>query len=436
VHGQDLRLVLRGAALMLLMQVAAAALNYGSQVLLARWMGVFEFGLYAVAWSLVPPAAAVAAIGLPGASLRFVPQYLTRGDRGQLHGLIRQSVLLVLVVGLVAVAAGWGILKLIDPWMAEHYVQPIRVALFCVPFLTLIALVSDMSRGFGWAGLAYAPQWLLLPGLLIVGVAVHWVWLGQPSAVRVLQLALAACVVTAGLHLLFFRTLMSDEVFKTPPEYDTRFWLRVAIPLLFSDGVFLLLWSCDEVMLGVMTHPEEVAVYHACVKTAGLTLIFFNAIAAFASPRFAAQLISADRVQLQRFARSVSRWMFYPSSVVAAGLIVTGPFVLSVFGEDFVRGHMVLTVLTVGYLVRAVTGPVAAYLAVSDNQDQVVLVTACSALANIGLNLLLIPEWGALGAAWGSIGSIALCQLWMYVLVRRRLKIDTSIFARVPASGE
>jgi O-antigen/teichoic acid export membrane protein len=424
--------VLRGAVWVLAMQGAAAALSYGMQVLFARWMGVYEYGLYAFAWSLVPTAAAVAAIGMPGAAIRFVPQYLARRKSAALRGLIRRSVTLTLGVGLLAAGAGWLILLLAGPWLADHYLPAMRIALLCIPLLSLILLISDLSRGFGWAGLAYGPQWLMMPGLLVIGVSIYTSVKGRPTATIVLIFAVAACAVTAILHLLLFRHRANRIIGKTRPSYRTKTWLRVAIPLLLSDGVFLLLWSSDQVMLGAMTNPQNVAIYQACCKTAGLTLILFSAVTAFAAPRFAALWLDRDMAQLQSFARSVARWMFLPSLVVGVGIIVIGPWLLRTFGADFVAGYAVLIVLTVGYLSKSFVGPVGSYLAVSGHQDAIVLVIAVSSVLNILMNLVLIPWYGVMGAAAASIFTLVLSQVWQYVLVRRKLGVDSSVFAGQP----
>jgi len=426
----DLSVVLRGAWFTLIIQVTAVGLNYGSQILLARWMGPFEFGVYAFAWSLVLPLAVASTIGLSGSVVRFVPQYLTQNHRSRLRGLLRRSTMIALAVGLGVVAAGQLLLFALEPWLAAFYVGPARLALLCIPFLALTVLLSGLSRGFGWVGLAFVPQYLLVPGLLILGVVLSRRFLGELTATRVLPLAVGACVATALCQFWRFRHAIPDDIRHTPAAYDTRLWLRVAIPLFLSDGVFLLLWSADEVMLGSMMGPDEVSVYHACVKTAGLTLVFFNATTALAAPRFAALWVDRDTAHQQQFARSVSRWMFFPTLVIALALVVMGSTVLSTFGSTFVSGYPVLILLALGYLAQAATGPVSAYLAVSGNQDAVVLVTAVAATTNIVFNLLLIPRFGVMGAAVASVMSALVYQLWQYVMVRRRMRVDSFFLSR------
>lgn len=426
----DLSVVLRGAGLTLIIQVTAVGLNYGSQILLARWMGPFEFGVYVFAWSLVLPVSVAATIGLSGSVIRFVPQYLTRENWGRLRGLLRRSTMITLATGLGIVAAGQLLLYALEPWLADYYIGPLRLALLCIPFLALIVLLSGLSRGFGWVGLAYVPQFLLVPGLMVLGVVFFKLFVGPLTAVRVIVLAIGACVVAALWQAGRFRSAIPETVRGAQPAFDTRLWVRVAIPLFLSDGVFLLLWSADEVMLGSMMGPDEVAIYHACVKTAGLTLVFFNATTALAAPRFAALLVERDVAQQRQFARSVSRWMFFPTLAMALTLVALGSTVLSTFGSTFVRGYPVLILLAFGYLAQAATGPVSAYLAVSGNQDAIVLVTAAAATTNVLFNLLLIPQFGVMGAAIASVLSALVYQVWQYVLVRRRLRIDAFFLSR------
>jgi len=426
----DLLAVLQRAGLAIAIQISASGLSYGSQVFLARWMGVYEFGIYVFAWSLVQPISVAAAIGLSMAAVRFVPQYLTKENLGHLHGLIRRSMTIVFLLGTFIAAAGWLSMDFAQNFLGEYYVTPVRLGMLCIPFLTLIAMLSGVSRGFGWVALTYVPQLLSIPGILLLGAGVFALTVGQPTAVVILTIAVFACASTALAHVVRFRRAIPEKIKSSQPSYATRIWLRVAFPLFLSDGIFLILWSVDTVMLGSMMGPEEVSIYHACLKTAGLTLIFFNALTAFAAPKFAALIVDGDQQSQQQFARSIALWMFWPTLLVGISLLVIGPFILGIFGPSFVVGQPALVVLAFGYLIQASTGPVDSYLAVSGNHDSIMWTNGIAATANILLNIVLIPRAGFVGAAIASVLSILLFQSMSYVLVRRRLKINPFFLAR------
>ena len=68
-------LVQRLAGTVFLIRVASAALAFASQVLLARWMGSFEFGIYVYVWTWVLLLGQAIDLGLGTAAQRFVPEY-------------------------------------------------------------------------------------------------------------------------------------------------------------------------------------------------------------------------------------------------------------------------------------------------------------------------------------------------------------------------
>src|SRR5665213_1836536 len=71
----DSRLAQLVAGKVFLVRVASAGLALLSQVLLARWMGSFEFGIYIYAWTWVLMIGALSDFGLSLGARRFIPEY-------------------------------------------------------------------------------------------------------------------------------------------------------------------------------------------------------------------------------------------------------------------------------------------------------------------------------------------------------------------------
>src|SRR4029079_19084089 len=65
----------RAAGTAFLIRVASAALVYLTQVLLARWMGSFEFGVYVYVWTWVLLLGGMIDFGLASSAQRFIPEY-------------------------------------------------------------------------------------------------------------------------------------------------------------------------------------------------------------------------------------------------------------------------------------------------------------------------------------------------------------------------
>ncbi len=77
--------LVRGAGVALTIQVFSTLVLYGSQVLLARWLGTAAYGVYDYALAMGIFWAFIAELGLPTAVLRFISIYKAQSDWAHLR---------------------------------------------------------------------------------------------------------------------------------------------------------------------------------------------------------------------------------------------------------------------------------------------------------------------------------------------------------------
>src|SRR5216684_4201681 len=108
IRGAEHLLVQRLAGTVFLIRVLNAALAFGAQVLLARWMGSYEFGIYVYVWTWVLLLGQAVDLGLSSAARRFIPEYTKLKSLDRLRGFLAGS--RWLVIGIATVIAGLGAL--------------------------------------------------------------------------------------------------------------------------------------------------------------------------------------------------------------------------------------------------------------------------------------------------------------------------------------
>jgi O-antigen/teichoic acid export membrane protein len=423
LSSQDLRAVLDGATQVMAIRLVGAVLAYVSAIFLARWLGAFQFGIYAYVWVWMLILAIALPLGYPSSALRFLPDYLARAKWARLHGFLNESIAVALGSSTVGALIGAALVLGLRGWMEPYYVTPFLIGLICVPATALLNQMEATSRAFGWLQLAYVPGYIVRPLLLMVVVYALFAFGFHPAAIEAVSALVIACIVGATGQVFLIRRRISRIVPDAKPVRHTRHWSAISLSFVTIDGFRQILENTDVVMIGRLLDPSAVAAYYAAVRTGGLIAFIYFAVVALAAPRFVKVHISGTREDMQRFVSGIIQLMFWPSALAAAVLALLGPTILSLFGSDFTGGYPALLIVLLGLIVRAATGPVEYMLNMTGHHRDTLRVYGISAVACVAMNLILIPEFGITGAALSSYAAIAGANIWLALLVRRRLGV-------------
>ena len=428
VRHDNLLVVLKSATLVFFIRVAGAGLTYASMICLARWLGAFDFGIYAFVSVIVTLAGLALSAGFNSSALRFIPRYMARQKWRRLSGFLARSYAIVFAISLLGALLGAGLVVALRGMIEPYYFTPLLVGLLCVPVWTLLSQGEVTARAFGWMHLAYVPGYIARP-VLLIGFVGGLLLVRPPDAVAALWGFFGACAVAALGQGVVLHRRIRERVAGASARHHTQHWLTVSLGFLMIDGFRMLLDNTDVLMIGRLLDPHSVAVYYAAIRTGGLVAFVSFSIIALAVPKFAQIHATGTRGELQKFVSGVIHMTFWPSLLAAAALALLGPFVMSLFGPDFEGGYPTMLVVLAGLVLRSATAPAEHLLNVTGYHRDTIRVYAVAALANIVLNLLLIPRLGIMGAALATYTAMLSGNAWLYVLVRRRLGVSAFVFA-------
>ena len=413
-------------------RVASAAILYFCQVVLARWMGGFEYGIYVFVWTWVLVLSGISNLGLPTAMIRLLPEYIQRGEHGLLRGLLLGGRAMAVLSGTVVACTALALIWLAGARLNSHYVLPIVLALTCVPLCALSDVQDGIGRGRGWIAVGLMPPYILRP-LLLLGCMTAAHFLGLPTnASTAAGAAVVATWVAALVQLLLVQRRFGSEIAAQRRQFAFRRWLAVALPLMVITISELALQNADVLIVSAYLSPTEVGMYFAAAKTMSLMMFIHYAVGSAVANRFSALKASGDHESLEALVRDAVNWTFWPSLAAAVVILALGKPLLWLFSPQFTAAYPVMFVLAIGFLVRASMGPAEFILNMLGEQQLCALVLVFSAILDVALCFALVPVFGMIGAAVATSVALITAAIMNYAVARRRLELEISIWKRAP----
>jgi O-antigen/teichoic acid export membrane protein len=420
----------RLAGTVFIIRVFSAALAYFSQVLLARWMGGSEYGIYVYVWTWVLLLGSMMDFGISSSAQKIIPEYRTRNEHALLRGFVFGSRWMTFAVSSIVSALLAGFVKLLSPWIGGGEVVPLYIGCATLPAFVVANTQDGIARSHDWMRLGLMPQFVIRQAL-IIGVTAGLFVLGFHLGATAAMLASATAVWIAMIgQMVALNRRLKGHIPPGPKAYEVGFWLSISLPILMVEGFYLLLSYTDVLVLQQYRSSQEVGVYFAVVKTLALVSFIHYAMSATTAHRFAEYHALGDRARLEAYVAHAIKWTFWPSLAATILLLALGKPLLWLFGPQFVVGYNIMFVAAIGLVVRAAVGPVERLLNMLGHQYVCALAYGLSFALNVALCIALVPRFGGHGAAAATSISLVFETVLLFYIVRRRLGLHVLAFGK------
>jgi O-antigen/teichoic acid export membrane protein len=400
------------AALDVLVQVAGRALNLIPGVVvtlvLTRTLGDDGFGQWSTALAAVQIAAQVGDFGLEQVAVRRAA-----GERHREHEWI--GALLTLRLGIaVPVTLGCVIAQLVLANNSQMAAAGMLLSgtLLIAPFSVTRATFQLRVRNDLSVLVLTVNSLLWLAGV----VALSW---GDDGTVVAFAAAfLGSALVSTGLEVwLAFR--MSRPAFRR----STRLWrelARIGVPIGLAGLLVTAYVKLDQILLFALAGADEAGLYGASYRILDQAQFVPMALMTTLFPIMASSW-PADRERVRRLGQMIVDYLAIASlPALAFTLVASEPLVQLLFGDEFTDASKALPILMAAF-VTICFGYLAGNLVVVLELQRLFLRNAAIALVfNVVLNLILIPPYGFVAAAWVTLATeVLVTALTLSVALRR-----------------
>ncbi len=419
--------ITKKGSLSLLIQFFGMALSLCLTLFMTHQIGKDGYNAYALSFSWI---IFLSHIGLFGFDSLVVREMNKKTDNAVKKGLIRRGSMVGLItsalLGLALFCFAW--------WFYDdfgsHENQYIRPALLvsaaAVPFFSMLMLVKSYLKGIKKNEIGMIPESIVRPALVFLGLVIAVMLYEEVDPVFIVVINVCAILIALAVALAISNR---HRLRATTAAFDKKYW-RSAFTFLFLSFVMMANSRADMLMLGMWEHTlPDVGAYSIALKFTdfvSMPLLILNAvIAPYLVEYFEDNSLKSHLVSVKKFIRAI----FAFGSVLCITYLMIPDFFLNLFGKEneYVIAASPMIVLGFGQLFNVLLGPVGNALNMAGAERTVFVVSAITLVINLGLNVLLIPFYGLMGAAIGTVSSLVCWNVILAIELKRRYGVNVSI---------
>jgi O-antigen/teichoic acid export membrane protein len=413
------------AGVTLLLNVSSKILTLATSIVVARWLGVEGYGVFATATAALAVLSIISNLGFPVLTARLLAAYRENREWELMRGLIGHSSRMTILASLFFTGLGSIGAWLLRDRMSALQLETIWWAMATLPLASLVELYAANLRGLHRTLISQLPQHFVLPWLFLA-LLLAWRFTVSDAPLRLTPndafslrfLSTCAALVIGVWSLL---RCLPKQLGNVRPRVDLGRWYQSAWPLLFLGFAAVITTQTDVLMLSALAGADSAGVYQAAARGAELVAFSLVIVATVTQAMIARLHETGDLAELQRVVTASARGALALSLPVALVLIVFAePLLVLAFGADFQRGAACLIILSVAQMFNVAVGVVGLILNMTGHERVAAFGLAVGAVTNLVLNALLIPIWGINGAATATGLSLVVWNTILIIAVRKR----------------
>lgn len=420
---------IRGSSLMLVGRTMSMGVNFVVQILIVRYLTTEAYGAFAYALSIVALGQTLITFGLDRGVARFLSVYDEHEDYDRLLGTIVMVAGTILALGAALVVGVYLLQGTIVSGNVDRAqaVSLLLILILLAPIQALDDVLTSLMSVFASPQSIFFRKYVLGPGLRL---AVVLLLIAGGSGVGFLAVgyvaagALGIALYVAILWQVLGRRGMIARFRATSMKIPAREILLFTIPLLTTDLVYIFLNTSDVIILEHFKGLDSVAAWRVVQPAAGLNTLVISSFTLLFTPAAARLYARKDRDGVRDLYWRTAIWMAVASfPLFALTFTMAQALTLLLYGPRYADSAVYMALLSFGYYFNTALGFNGLTLRIFGVIRYAVVINIVAAITNVALNLILIPAYGALGAAVGTTATLVIHNL----LKQAGLRLGTGI---------
>ena len=394
------------AVIVLSGSILSQVMGFGTRIVMTWFLPVDGYGEIVLGITVLNMLGIVSILGLGQTLTRYLPQ----ADSDEEHNRVTAAIYQI-GVGLSMIWAALGFLTA-DFIAGTVFGNPgmtnvVRIFALALPFYVLMRLSLRGIQGHKETTPNIVTKQLIRPGTQLAGVAAL-----SLAGFGVLGLAFGYTLGFGLAGIVGFAFFIRAGGYQVGsllvPSSRTRYreLLAFSVPLAISGSFGIVTKNSDRFLLGVFDVSGAVAVYDVVFLLSQFILFFGPVLNYLFQPIMAEYDAESDYHRMDKLYKIITRWLMVLTFPIFTLLVLFPETILgTIFGSEYRDGGFALALLAVGFFAARLVGLSNSFLTATGDTKVIMYISGATAVLNFGLNVVLIPVFGIVGAALATVSS-------------------------------
>lgn len=367
-------------------------------IVLARTLGPEQYGTFTFAVGAAMVSATTFNLGLPNLFNRLYPLFIQKKSWGNLKGMYN-TFSRVAVVSLFISAC---LLILLSQTQDKLQHGLSLAAIMVIPLgLTILRKQQLMALKKSAIGLFFDQGFAAFFVIFFVIFLIP-----EVTADIAIKLYAVGLFVGVAITTLIVRQLLPKQIQNIKSISEPKTWLQQSIPLCVGTLSKTLIYRADILMLAPLTSLYEIGIYSAAFRLTYALSFPQVILMTIVTPLLSEALASKKNERLKKIMHFSTAYAFLTAVPILLIITLFPTKVIDfAYGDQYLEASKTLIILSVSQLFMCFTNASAALLMMGGKAKQFSAINLAALIVNLSLNALLIPNYGAVGAAYAALGS-------------------------------
>lgn len=390
-----------------------------SMIILARFLGPEEFGDFAFSISFVIILSIFSNLGLPVVVTRFGAMYYIKEQWEFLKGLITFSNKRVAIFSIAIILICWLLIyfDIIELTSKTHVLFALPIVLFFALSNIRTAILTAVEK----VNLAQLPEMIIRPSLFLLLILLLYYFNVLNSLTAVIFYSIVNLVIFI-VGVYFVKKHTKNKTNNTLVKFESKLWINSSVPLFLLGSIQVFGAQADVFLLGLLADSDEAGIFKSMYQISLLVIFSLSAINAIASPHIVRCYEGGNIKKLKQMLIVFCFVNFIFAAIIASPFLFFGEFFIELlYGKAYIVGFTCLQILIIGRLFNSIFGISNQFLKMMGKEKQATIGILAGAIVGILLNIVLIPEYGIIGAAISSATGLVTWNICLFIITVKNI---------------